>query len=72
MVVNLPAYKKQMTEIEALLSAMLEKLPDSSEVPSLLVNITEAGARRGLEFVVLIPNRKSWRRFMRLYLSWLK
>ena len=55
MVVNLPAYKKQMTEIEALLSAMLEKLPDSSEVPSLLVNITEAGARRGLEFVVFDP-----------------
>ncbi len=61
MVVNLPAYKAQMVEIEELLPTMLEKLPDSTEVPSLLVDITEAGLGDGLEFRFLIRRRRSLR-----------
>ena len=50
MVVNLPAYQKQMGEIETLLGELVAQLPDSSEVPRLLIDITEAGKQRGLEF----------------------
>ncbi|NBP94765.1 MAG: hypothetical protein EBU28_05130 [Gammaproteobacteria bacterium] len=63
MVVNLPAYKAQMVEIEELLAAMLQKLPDSTEVPSLLVDITEAGSRRGLEFSVFDPQAQKLEAF---------
>ena len=55
MVVNLPAYQKQMGEIEELLSELVAQLPDSSEVPRLLVDITEAGKQHGLEFLVFDP-----------------
>tara|TARA_Y100001934_G_scaffold137726_1_gene166221 strand:+ start:1606 stop:2190 length:585 start_codon:yes stop_codon:yes gene_type:complete len=58
MVVNLPAYRAQMVEIETMLAELVQQLPDSSEVPSLLIAITEAGARRGLEFVVFDPQEQ--------------
>ena len=58
MVVNLPAYQAQMVEIETMLADLVQQLPDSSEVPSLLIAITEAGARRGLEFVVFDPQEQ--------------
>ena len=58
MVVNLPAYRAQMVEIEEMLAELVQQLPDSSEVPSLLIAITEAGARRGLEFVVFDPQEE--------------
>jgi len=58
MVVNLPAYQAQMVEIEGMLAELVQQLPDSSEVPSLLIAITEAGARRGLEFVVFDPQEE--------------
>jgi type IV pilus assembly protein PilO len=58
MVVNLPAYQAQMIQIEAMLAELIQQLPDNSEVPSLLIDITEAGARRGLEFVVFDPQQQ--------------
>ena len=58
MVVNLPAYRAQMVEIETMLADLVQQLPDSSEVPSLLIAITEAGARQGLEFVVFDPQEQ--------------
>ena len=58
MVVNLPAYQAQMVEIETMLADLVQQLPNSSEVPSLLISITEAGARRGLEFVVFDPQEQ--------------
>ncbi len=58
MVVNLPAYQDQMIQIEEMLAELVQQLPDSSEVPSLLIDITEAGARRGLEFVVFDPQQQ--------------
>ncbi len=58
MVVNLPAYKAQMMDIEKMLAEMVRQLPDSTEVPSLLVDITEAGARRGLNFLVFDPQQE--------------
>ena len=58
MVVNLPAYQAQMVEIETMLADLVQQLPNSSEVPSLLIAITEAGARQGLEFVVFDPQEQ--------------
>jgi type IV pilus assembly protein PilO len=58
MVVNLPAYQKQMSQIEDMLAVMVRQLPDGTEVPSLLVDITEGGARRGLNFLVFDPQQE--------------
>ena len=58
MVVNLPAYQAQMVEIEQMLAAMVRQLPDSAEVPSLLIDITEAGTQRGLHFVTFDPQQE--------------
>ena len=58
MVVNLPAYQKQMSQIEDILAVMVPQLPDSTEVPSLLVDITEGGTRRGLNFLVFDPQQE--------------
>lgn len=55
LVINLPAYQKQMIKIEQMLLEMVEQLPDDTEVPSLLIDITEAGSRRGLDFLVFDP-----------------
>jgi len=45
-------------DIEKMLAEMVRQLPDSTEVPSLLVDITEAGARRGLNFLVFDPQQE--------------
>ena len=58
MVVNLPAYQAQMIQIKEMLDELVRQLPDSSEVPSLLIDITEAGGRRWLEFVVFDPQEQ--------------
>ena len=58
MAVNLPAYQKQMSQIEDMLAVMVRQLPDSTEVPSLLVDITEGGTRRGLNFLVFDPQQE--------------
>lgn len=53
--INLPAYKQQMEEMEQTFGSMLRQLPNSTEVPDLLVDITQAGLGRGLEFVTFKP-----------------
>lgn len=53
--VNLPAYKQQMQEMELTFGSLLRQLPDSAEVPDLLVDVTQAGLGRGLEFVLFKP-----------------
>jgi len=58
MVVNLPAYQRQMSQIEDMLALMVRQLPDSTEVPSLLVDITEGGTRQGLNFLVFDPQQE--------------
>ncbi len=56
--INLPAYKQQMVEMEQTFGSLLRQLPDSAEVPDLLVDITQAGLGRGLEFVLFKPERE--------------
>jgi type IV pilus assembly protein PilO len=53
--INLPAYKQQMEEMEQTFGSLLRQLPNTTEVPDLLVDITQAGLGRGLEFVLFKP-----------------
>jgi len=56
--VNLPAYKQQMEEMQQTFGSLLRQLPNSTEVPDLLVDITQAGLGRGLEFVLFKPEKE--------------
>ncbi len=56
--VNLPAYRKQMEEIEESFGVLLRQLPNKTEVPELLVDITQAGLGRGLQFNQFQPQNR--------------
>ena len=56
--VNLPAYKQQMEEMQLTFGSLLRQLPNSTEVPDLLVDITQAGLGRGLSFVLFKPQKE--------------
>ena len=45
--INLPAYRAQMQEIEDRFGVVLQLLPDRTEVPALLIDISQAGLSRG-------------------------
>jgi type IV pilus assembly protein PilO len=49
MAANLEAYKDQLEEVERTFGAMLRQLPGETEVPSLLVDISQTGLAAGLE-----------------------
>lgn len=53
--VNLPAYKQQMVDMNQTFGSLLRQLPNSTEVPDLLVDITQAGLGRGLRFNLFKP-----------------
>lgn len=46
---NLEAYRAQLAEVEQTFGAMLRQLPGETEVPSLLVDISQTGLAAGLE-----------------------
>jgi type IV pilus assembly protein PilO len=46
---NLEAYRQQIAEIERTFGAMLRQLPGKTEVPSLLVDISQTGLAAGLQ-----------------------
>lgn len=46
---NLDAYRHQLAEVEQTFGAMLRQLPGETEVPSLLVDISQTGLAAGLE-----------------------
>jgi type IV pilus assembly protein PilO len=46
---NFDAYKDQLAEVEQTFGAMLRQLPGETEVPSLLVDISQTGLAAGLE-----------------------
>ncbi len=56
--INLPVYKQQIKEMEQTFGSLLRQLPNSTEVPELLVDITQAGLGRGLEFAVFKPEKE--------------
>ena len=58
MAVNLQAYKQQMEEMQQTFGVLLRQLPNTTEVPNLLVDITQAGLGRGLDFVLFKPEKE--------------
>lgn len=52
---NLEAYKEQLKEMEKSFGAMLRQLPNKTEVPNLLVDISQTGLAAGLEEKLFQP-----------------
>lgn len=61
--INLPAYKQQMDEMHQAFGTLLRQLPNKTEVPNLLVDITQAGVGRGLNFVMFKPEKEKPQEF---------
>lgn len=57
--INLPAYQKQLEDIEKQFGALLKQLPGKSEMDALLTDINQAGLGRGLEFELFRPGQVS-------------
>jgi len=53
--INLPAYQKQLEDIEKQFGALLKQLPGKSEMDALLTDINQAGLGRGLQFELFKP-----------------
>jgi type IV pilus assembly protein PilO len=60
--VNLPAYQKQLEDIEKQFGALLKQLPGKSEMDALLTDINQAGLGRGLQFELFRPAGSEVRR----------
>jgi len=56
--INLQAYRDQLEEIKDTFGIMLQQLPDKTQVPELLIDITQAGLGRGLLFEVFKPSNR--------------
>ena len=56
---NLEAYRQQLAEIESTFGAMLRQLPGRTEVPSLLVDISQTGLAAGLQEKLFQPGPES-------------
>lgn len=60
---NLEAYRQQLAEIERSFGAMLRQLPGKTEVPNLLVDISQAGLAAGLQEKLFQPGPETRRDF---------
>lgn len=60
---NLDAYKAQLKEMERSFGAMLRQLPNKTEVPNLLVDISQTGLAAGLDEKLFQPAPESKRDF---------
>lgn len=54
-VVNLEEYKQQLVEMEKAFGEMLRQLPDKTQVPELLIDVSQTGLASGLEFELFKP-----------------
>jgi len=53
--INLDAYKAQMLEAEETFGVLKKQLPNASEIPDLLIDMTQVGLSRGLQFEQIKP-----------------
>lgn len=53
--IDLPAFRKQLEDIEKQFGALLKQLPGRSEMDALLTDINQAGLGRGLQFELFKP-----------------
>jgi type IV pilus assembly protein PilO len=61
--VNLELYKAQLADIERSFGAMLRQLPGKTEVPNLLVDISQTGLAAGLQQQLFQPQQQQNRDF---------
>ncbi|MHA7881188.1 MAG: type IV pilus inner membrane component PilO [Saccharospirillum sp.] len=62
-VANLDAFKEQLAAMEETFGALLSQLPDETEMPGLLDDISTTGTQTGLEIVRITPNTDVMREF---------
>ena len=60
---NFDAYKDQLAEIERSFGTMLQQLPGKTEIPNLLVDISQTGLAAGLEEKLFQPLEENRREF---------
>jgi type IV pilus assembly protein PilO len=60
---NLEAYRQQLAEMEKSFGAMLRQLPNRTEVPNLLVDISQTGLAAGLEEKLFQPQAENKKDF---------
>lgn len=61
----LPKLKEQLEEIKKSFGELLRRLPSKTEVPALLVDISQTGLANGLTFTRFEPGREIRREFIR-------
>ncbi len=60
---NLAAYEAQLQEMELMFASLLQLLPNTAEIPSLLVDISQAALSVGLEIELFQPLGETNRTF---------
>lgn len=61
--VHLPRFRQHLSDLEKSLGELLRQLPDSTEVPELLVDISQTGLAAGLEFQLFQPQAEMRKEF---------
>ncbi len=61
--VNLEQYQQQLNDIDRSFGALLKQLPNKAEMESLLVDISQAGLSRGLQFETWKPGSEAVKDF---------
>jgi type IV pilus assembly protein PilO len=61
--VNLDEYRQQLEEIEKSFGDLLRQLPDKTQVPDLLVDVSQTGLASGLEFELFKPGNEAQKEF---------
>lgn len=61
--VNLEQYQQQLADIDKSFGALLKQLPNRAEMESLLVDISQAGLSRGLQFEIWKPGAEAIKDF---------
>jgi type IV pilus assembly protein PilO len=60
---NLKSFQEEVRRLEGQLSVLLEQLPNSAEIPSLLKSVSDLGRESGLEFLRFAPGGEAKREF---------
>ena len=60
---NYDAYKTQLSQIEQSFGTMLRQLPGKTEIPSLIVDISQTGLAAGLQEKLFVPQSEIPRDF---------
>ncbi len=60
---NLDQYRRQLEDIEKTFGNLLRQLPDKTQVPELLVDVSQTGLASGLEFELFKPGSEVTKEF---------